>query len=113
MAETPRDFGEGYVAGNQNYAELFPNQHHAALGRSTQFSQQLRMSGVVMARVLKNTLADGGGGHSIDDAGESKLGCYDDVPVGRMATGSGRAARARFSRRQRRKRANDSGIMAL
>src|SRR5262245_49799091 len=71
------------------------------------------MTGVVVAGVLKNALADGSGGDSIDDTGQSELGGYDDVPVGRMTASFGGTARARFSRRQRRKRANDSGIVSF
>src|SRR5215475_13762902 len=71
------------------------------------------MTGVVVAGVLKNALADGGGGDSIDDMGQSQLGGYDDVPVGRVTAGFGGRARARFFWRQRRKRANDSGIVTF
>src|SRR5262249_44423033 len=71
--QTPRDSSEGYVAGNQNYPELFPDEHHAALGRAAELSQQFRMTRIVIAGILENAFADGSGGHSIGDAGERKL----------------------------------------
>ena len=81
------------MAGNQDYAEFFSDQHHTALGRPAQLSQQFRMTGIVIAGVLENALADRSGGHGIGDTGEGKLRRYDDVAVGRMTPGLGRTAR--------------------
>ena len=88
-SQIARDLGECDVTCYRHHAKLGPDEHHAALGRTAQFGQQFRMTGIIVARVDEDALADRRRGHGIGDLRQRQFSRDANIAKRAMAAVSG------------------------
>src|SRR5215203_3267628 len=77
--ETARHLSERNMAGHRDDAQLISDQHHTALGRAAKLAKQFGMTGIVIAGVDENVLADGRGGDGVSNTRKREFGSDANV----------------------------------